>query len=63
MPRNYTGAIMIVLGNNCGWQYIVTINQDDIPVTVPERFNLAQYMLPVRLTDEREDGGLFGFRF
>lgn len=49
--------------NRCGWQYIVTINEDDLPRTVPEGFNLEDYMLPVRLTDEREDGGLFGFRF
>ncbi len=49
--------------SRCGWQYIVTINEDDLPQTVPEGFNLEDYMLPVRLTDEREDGGLFGFRF
>lgn len=48
---------------SCGWQYIVTINQDAIPTTVPEGFSLAEYTLPVRLTDEQDDGGLFGFRF
>lgn len=47
----------------CGWQYIVTINEDDLPHTIPEGFNIEEYILPVRLTDEREDGGLFGFRF
>lgn len=47
----------------CGWQYIVTMNEDDIPRTIPEEFILDDYILPVRLTDEREDGGLFGIRF
>lgn len=47
----------------CGWQYIVTINEDDIPRAMPEGFNLSDHILPVRLTDEREDGGLFGIRF
>jgi len=47
----------------CGWQYIVTMNEDDLPLTLPEGFDLKEHMLPVRLTDEREDGGLFGIRF
>ena len=47
----------------CGWQYIVTINEDDMPRTVPDGFSLDNYIMPVRLTDEREDGGLFGIRF
>lgn len=48
---------------SCGWQYIVTINQDAIPTTVPEGFDLEEFMLPVRITDKEDDGGLFGFRF
>lgn len=47
----------------CGWQYIVTMNEDDLPRTLPKGFRLDDYKLPVRLTDERDDGGLFGFRF
>lgn len=47
----------------CGWQYLVTMNEDDLPSTVPTGFDLRTYMLPIVLTDEKEDGGLFGFRF
>lgn len=49
--------------SECGWQYIVTMNEDSLPQTVPEGFMLEEYTLPVRLTDEADDGGLFGFRF
>ena len=47
----------------CGWQYLVTLNSDDVPRAFPEGFSFDQYVLPVRLTDRTEDGGLFGFRF
>lgn len=47
----------------CGWQYIVTMNEDDLPRSIPQGFILDDYILPVKLTDEREDGGLFGIRF
>lgn len=56
----FIGASM---AKDCGWQYIVTMNEDDLPRTLPEGFDLKKHMLPVRLTDEREDGGLFGIRF
>ena len=48
-----------------GFQYIVTMNSDDLPRTqeLPEGFNLNDYINEVRLTDSSEDGGLFGFRF
>jgi len=46
-----------------GWQYIVTMNEDALPRTLPDGFSLRDYELPVRLTDDQEDGGLFGFRF
>ena len=46
-----------------GFQYIVTMNEDDaFKETMPE-FNVHDYTLPVVLTDAQEDGGLFGFRF
>jgi uncharacterized protein YydD (DUF2326 family) len=46
-----------------GFQYIVTMNEDDaFKETVPE-FDLRDHVLPTVLTDAREDGGLFGFRF
>ncbi len=48
-----------------GFQYIVTMNSDKMPRSsdLPPGFSLDSYMLPVRLTDATEDGGLFGFRF
>lgn len=46
-----------------GFQYIVTMNEDDAFKEHIEGFELRDYVLPVVLTDEREEGGLFGFRF
>ncbi len=45
------------------FQYIVTMNSDSVPTTLPEGFTPDEHFLDVQLTDEREDGGLFGFRF
>lgn len=46
-----------------GFQYIVTMNEDDAFKENIEGFNLRKHILPVVLTDALEDGGLFGFRF
>ncbi len=46
-----------------GFQYIVTMNEDDAFKERTEGFDLKEHVLPVVLTDAREDGGLFGFRF
>jgi uncharacterized protein YydD (DUF2326 family) len=47
-----------------GFQYIVTLNEDEIPSTEFRKgFNFDDYVNPVRLTDATETGGLFGFRF
>ena len=46
-----------------GFQYLVTMNEDDAFKEKAEGFDLRDYMLPVTLTDATEDGGLFGFRF
>lgn len=46
-----------------GFQYIVTMNEDDAFKEQIEDFDLKNHVLPVVLTDAREDGGLFGFRF
>ena len=46
-----------------GFQYIVTMNEDDAFKERIEGFDLKTYVLPVVLTDASEDGGLFGFRF
>jgi uncharacterized protein YydD (DUF2326 family) len=45
------------------FQYIVTINEDDAFKENVEDFDVNEYVLPVVLTDSKEDGGLFGFRF
>ena len=46
-----------------GFQYIVTINEDDAFKETIEGFDLNDYVLPISLTDATEDGGLFGCRF
>ena len=46
------------------FQYIVTINSDalDDP-EVRSQFDPNPFIVALRLTDETEGGGLFGFRF
>jgi uncharacterized protein YydD (DUF2326 family) len=46
-----------------GFQYIVTMNEDDAFKETVAGFNLQDHVLPTVLTDAMEDGGLFGFRF
>lgn len=46
-----------------GFQYIVTMNSDDMPKSFQDGFDPAVHRLPVVLTDAAEDGGLFGVRF
>lgn len=45
------------------FQYIVTMNEDDAFKETIDGFDLNDYVLPVRLTDATQDGGLFGSRF
>ncbi|MBZ0297436.1 MAG: DUF2326 domain-containing protein [Anaerolineae bacterium] len=51
------------LANDFDFQYIVTMNSDVLPTISEDQFNIDDYVLPVRLTDETENGGLFGIRF
>lgn len=44
------------------FQYIVTLNSDK-QIEEPPEFNLSKYVMPVKLTDATETGGLFGLRF
>jgi uncharacterized protein YydD (DUF2326 family) len=46
-----------------GFQYIVTMNEDDAFKEKEKGFDLRQHVLPVVLTDATETGGLFGLRF
>ena len=47
-----------------GLQYIVTMNSDVLESAEKETgLDFGRYVLPVRLSDDGESGGLFGFRF
>lgn len=51
------------LAKEIGFQYIVTMNEDDALKESAEGFDVHEYVLPVVLTDAKDDGGLFGIRF
>lgn len=51
------------ISSELGFQYIVTMNEDDAFKETIDGFNLNDYVIPTRLTDATEDGGLFGIRF
>jgi uncharacterized protein YydD (DUF2326 family) len=51
------------ISKELGFQYIVTMNEDDAFKETIEGFDLNDYVLHTRLTDATEDGGLFGIRF
>jgi uncharacterized protein YydD (DUF2326 family) len=51
------------MAGRLGFQYIVTMNSDSLPKEVPQGFDLNKFILPTRLTDATENGGLFGIRF
>ncbi len=63
--RQVAKALEIGAGyaENLGFQYIVTMNEDTVPSSMPDGFDFKRYVLPTRLTDATEDGGLFGVRF
>lgn len=48
-----------------GFQYIVTLNTDDLPAPheMPPGFDLAPHFMHPRLSDAAKNGGLFGIRF
>ncbi|MFA4844941.1 MAG: ABC-three component system protein [Patescibacteria group bacterium] len=51
------------LAKELGFQYLVTMNSDAVPQAFPPGFDFKPYVLPIRLTDATETGGLFGLRF
>jgi uncharacterized protein YydD (DUF2326 family) len=53
----------ILLSKEFDFQYIVMMNDDDLPRENLTRIPLNEYIVPIQLTDAVEDGGLFGFRF
>lgn len=48
---------------NEGFQYLVTLNSDEVPKQLPNGVELDNFVLSRRLTDHDEGGGLFGLRF
>jgi uncharacterized protein YydD (DUF2326 family) len=47
-----------------GYQYIVTMNSDALPRDgFRPGFDVSSFVLPIKLTDATETGGLFGLRF
>lgn len=55
---------VVKLTEQHGFQYIVTMNSDDVPLNeFSADFDFESHVLPQRLSDKTEDGGLFGFRF
>lgn len=61
-------ARALQLGAQCarehGFQYVVTMNSDALPKEgFDPTFRIDDHILPTRLTDASESGGLFGLRF
>lgn len=49
---------------SAGYQYIVTMNSDALPKDgFRSGFDIGAFVLPIKLTDATENGGLFGLRF
>lgn len=63
--RQVVSALQVAAktASELGFQYIVTMNEDDAFKETIDGFDLKKHQLPVVLTDAKEDGGLFGFRF
>ncbi|HRG95355.1 MAG TPA: DUF2326 domain-containing protein [Polyangiaceae bacterium] len=58
-PRQRAKALTVgaELAERHGFQYVVTMNTNDVPP------GFKEHILDVHLSDASEDGGLFGFRF
>ncbi len=63
--RQVAKALKIGVDNaqKYNFQYIVTMNEDAVPESLPSDFDFEKYVIPTRLTDATEGGGLFGIRF
>jgi len=51
------------MADRLGFQYVVAMNEDAVPIELPTDFDLEQYIVLTPMTDATEDGGLFGIRF
>ncbi|MNS79198.1 hypothetical protein D3C72_1128450 [compost metagenome] len=64
--RQIAGALLLGMEatQGKGLQYIVTMNSDIFErLPLPKEIDPSKVVLETRLSDEGEDGGLFGFRF
>ena len=64
--RQIAGALMLGsrATNGKGLQYIVTMNSDIFDrLPLSEEIDRGGVVLPMRISDETDTGGLFGFRF
>lgn len=63
--RQITSAILLAAEESSarGYQHIMTMNSDQLPEHGAVSDVLAEAILPVRLTDQHSNGGLFGMRF
>lgn len=63
--RQVIGALRVgaQTAGELGFQYFVTTNEDDAFKECEAGFDLRAHVLPVRLTDAMEEGGVFGVRF
>jgi uncharacterized protein YydD (DUF2326 family) len=64
--RQIAGALQLgaEAAQGKGLQYIVTMNSDIFGrLPLPKTFDIDRAVLETRLSDDGEDGGLFGFRF
>jgi uncharacterized protein YydD (DUF2326 family) len=63
-PRQTGRALMVGarLAEEIGFQYLVTLNSDVLS-ELPADLEIERYLLPQRLVDTTEGGGLFGIRF
>lgn len=64
--RQIAGALLLAMKScqEAGLQYIVTMNSDIFDrLPLSDSISVKQAVIEARLSDETEDGGLFGFRF
>jgi len=63
--RQVTRALRIgaETAKELGFQYVVTMNEDDAFKEKEEGFDLNDYLLPIKLTDSTEMCGSFDIRF
>ena len=63
--RQVRGAIekAISWSQEFNFQYLLTLNSDILPDQISSTPNIEDLILSVRLNDDTETGGLFGFRF